>query len=112
MSKEQHFIGMLMEEVFECKYPGVMYGDNEALIYLTKNKHVSGRTKHINTKEPYVREHIEKGYGKLVKIKSEDNVADILTNNLSVQVFDKLSKAILNGFKGWEDKFDAHSEGE
>ena len=49
-----------------------------------------------------------------MKIKSENNVADILTKNVSVSLFNRLSNGILNGFKEWKDKFifNANSEGE
>ena len=39
---------MLLNEVYKCDLPGVLYGDNEAAIYLAKNKQVTTRTKHID----------------------------------------------------------------
>ena len=51
-----------------------------------------------------MREHL-KSLAVIKPIKSEDNLADILTKNVSVNIFEKLSIAILNGFKGFEDKF-------
>ena len=50
-------------------------------------------------------EHLKNEVGIIVEIKSEDNYADILTKNVSVEAFDKLSDKILNGLKGSEDKF-------
>ena len=97
MSKEQRFIQMILEEVFENKLPGIMFEDNEAAIFLTKNKHVSPRTKHIDIREHYVREHVDNGYGKIVKIGTDDNIADILTKNTSVGTFLKLSEMLLSG---------------
>ena len=106
MCKEQRFLSMLLEEVMNVKdLPNVLYEDNEAAIYLAKNKHVSARTKHIDIKQHYVREHIQSGLGEIVGIKSEENFADILTKNVSLSVFDKLSEGILNGFEGHDDKF-------
>ena len=60
MSKEKRFLQMLLGEIVAtCEMPGVMYGDNEASIYLTKNKHVSAKTKNIiNIRHHYVCEHI------------------------------------------------------
>ena len=55
MAKEQRFIEMAMEEMFECVMPGVLYEDNEAAIYLAKNQHVTPRTKHIDIRMHYVR---------------------------------------------------------
>lgn len=37
MSKEQKFLNMLLEEVFECELPCILYEDNEAATYLAKN---------------------------------------------------------------------------
>ena len=104
MCKEQRFLIMLMQEIFECDLPGILYEDNEAAVYLAKNQHVSARTKHIDIREHYVREHL-KEWGEIRAIKSEDNFADILTKNVSVNVFEKLVGAILEGFNGHEDKF-------
>ena len=43
--------------------------------------------------------------GKIEKIKSEDNFADILTKNVTVSTFERLSKGLLNGFEGYDHKF-------
>ena len=41
----------------------------------------------------------------MLRSKSENNFADVLTKNVCVATFEKFGKAILNGFKGWIDKF-------
>ena len=66
---------------------------------------MSARTKHIDVKKHYVREHLKSGLGIINFIKSEDNFADILTKNVNVKTFEKLSESILSGFIGHEDKF-------
>ena len=104
MCKEQKFLSMLMTEVFECELPSILYEDNEAATYLAKNYHVSARTKHIDIREHYVREHL-KELGEIKTIKSEENFADVLTKNVALGIFESLGKAILNGFEGYEDKF-------
>ena len=106
MCKEQKFLSMLLEEVFNVKeHPCILHEDNQAAAYLAKNKHVSARTKHIDIKQHYVREHLNSGLGKIVGIRSEDNFADILTKNVTLSLFGKLSAGILNGFEGHDDKF-------
>ena len=62
MCKEQRFIQMLLDEIYEVELPGILYCDNEAAEYLTKNKHVSARTKHIDIREHYIREHVANKY--------------------------------------------------
>lgn len=42
--------------------------------------------------------------GEIKLIKSEDNFADVLTKNVSVNLFKKLGIALLNGFIGHEDR--------
>ena len=69
MAKEQHIIQIVLEEVFGGKFEGIMYEDNEAAIYLTRNHHVSLRTKHIDIKQHYIREHIDNGHGRVLKQK-------------------------------------------
>ena len=105
MCKEQKFLMMLLNEMFKCEMPSVLYEDNEAATYLARNHHVSARTKHIDIREHYVREHIREGLGEIFYIKSEENFADVLTKNVSVNTHETLGNAILNGFVGHEDKF-------
>ena len=47
-----------MEELTGKLEQGIIYGDNEAVMYLPKNKHVSARTKHIDIFSHYLRDHI------------------------------------------------------
>ena len=105
MCKEQKFLTMLLQEVFECELPSVLYEDNEAAAYLAKNHHVSARTKHIDIRQHYVRDHLNAKLGEIHAIKSEDNFADILTKNVAVTIFERLGNAVLNGFTGFSDKF-------
>ena len=104
MCKEQKFLSMLMNEIFKCDLPCILYEDNEAAAYLAKNQHVSARTKHIDIREHYVREHI-KVLGTIKYVESKNNFADILTKNVKVTIFEKLAMALLKGFEGYEDSF-------
>jgi hypothetical protein len=106
MAKEQRFLQMLIEELTGTKDTGIIYGDNEAAVYLSKNKHVSARTKHIDIKSHYIRDHVEEGRAIIKGERTENNFSDILTKNTTVATFKKLSEAILNGFKGWDNKFE------
>ena len=67
---------------------------------------MSAKTKHIDIRQHYVREHLKEKLGVIKAIKSEDNFADILTKNVAVNIFERLGNAVLNGFVGHEDKFD------
>jgi hypothetical protein len=53
-AKEQKFTQMLLEEIAEVKMPGIIYGVNEALIFLAENKQVSNWTKYIDIREHFM----------------------------------------------------------
>jgi len=105
MAKEQRFIQMLLGEVDENEEPGGLFCDNEAAEYLVKNKHVSARTKHIDIRQHYVREHVMENRGVVLRVKTENNFADVLTKNVTIKIFEKLGQAILNGFVEWRNSF-------
>ena len=98
---------MLLSEIASCEIPGMLYGDNEASNYVTKNKHVSARTKHIYI---YIYA-ITMSMSTLVMIEDLSPLrslrtifADALTKNVCIAMFEKCGKTILNGFKGWIDE--------
>jgi hypothetical protein len=96
-AKEQKFTQMLLEEVAEVEIPGYIYGDNEASIFLAKNKQVSNRTKHIDIREHFIRECVDNGRIELKNVKSNDNMSDIMTKNLPVKIFKRDGKELLEG---------------
>ena len=49
-AQEVMFQQMLLSEICENVIPGVIYEDNEGAIFLSKNKQVSQRTKHIDVR--------------------------------------------------------------
>jgi hypothetical protein len=105
MAKEQRFLQMLIEELIGESKTGIIYGDNEAAMYLSKNKHVSARTKHIDIKIHYIRDHVEEGRAVITPVRTDENFSYILTKNVAVSTFVKMSKALLEGFKNLENKF-------
>ena len=80
-AKGVKFIQMLLEEFNLVEYPGLIGKDNQGAIFLAENLQVSQRTKHIDTKIHFIREFIstsnEVQHGKLFKIDTKDNTADI-----------------------------------
>ena len=69
--------------------PIIVHCDNIGAIFLSYNAKISQLTKHIDTKYRYVGEYVEQGTVKIVFVGSEDNVADILTKNTSLDTFKK-----------------------
>ena len=66
--------------------------DNTSAICLTKNPILHSRTKHIDVKHHFIREHVENNDICLEYVKSEDQIADIFTKPLSTESFFKIRK--------------------
>ena len=90
---------VVLDKIAECELPGGLFEDNEAAIFLTKNKRVSARTKHIEVKHHFIRDFVQDDKVRIMKVtKSENKYADVmLSKNVSVGVFNKLGKQILIG---------------
>ena len=90
-AKGVKFIQMLLDKFNLVEYPGLIGEDNQCPIFLAKNLQVSQHTKHINTKIHFIREFISTSnkvrHGKLFKIDTKDNTADIGTKNVEVMNF-------------------------
>ena len=69
--------------------PMTMYVDNTGAIDLAKNWSTTGKTKHIDVRFHYLRELVDQGMLNLKFVRSEDNVSDIFTKNLSAGLFEK-----------------------
>ena len=76
------------------KLPMLLNVDNTGAIDLANNWSTTGKTKHIDVRFHYLRELVDQGMIKLNFVRSEENVADIFTKNLSANLFDKHSKRL------------------
>ena len=70
-------------------YPVVVRVDNMGAIFIANNEGMGQRTKHIDMKHHFVREHVEDGILKIVYVQSEENDADVFTKNLSGELHGK-----------------------
>ena len=68
--------------------------DNISSINLTKNPIQHSRTKHIEVKHHFIREHVANGNIKLEYIKSKSNLADIFTKPLPEAEFSQLRRKL------------------
>ena len=84
------FLGIKIE------LPIIVHCDNVGAIFLSYNAKISQRTKHVDTKYRYVGEWVEDGIIKIVFVRSENNVADILTKNTSQEIFNRHQKKYLH----------------
>jgi len=67
--------------------PSVIFEDNQATIAITDNPTLHDRTKHVDIRYFYVREKVQEGLVKLVYVRSDENLADVLTKPLSTPKF-------------------------
>lgn len=63
--------------------PGIIRADNNGAIATTKNDKNHRRTKHIDIKHYFIKEHVASGTIDFVYIPSSQNLADILTKPLA-----------------------------
>ena len=79
--------------------PTVLMEDNSACVKMIKNPVVSGRNKHIELDQHFVRDHHQLGHIRVVKIDTEDQTADLLTKNLPRATFEKHRDSLLRGVR-------------
>jgi hypothetical protein len=95
-TREIKFIVQVLESInVKIEYPIIVHVDNVGAIFLANNKTTSERTKHVDIRHHFVREHIEDGIVKIVFVKSCDNDADIFTKNLAGEPYEKHTEKFL-----------------
>jgi hypothetical protein len=103
-ASEMVFTQNLIEEIEMNRYPAILNIDNTAAIFLINNQHVGVRTKHIDVKYHFIRELTEAGRIMIHYIRSENNVADGNTKNISEVLFkkhrDKLRSGRIENIRG------------
>jgi hypothetical protein len=90
VAKELLFIKQIIESIgIKLELPIKIRTDNVGAIYLSNNYTTSQRTRHIDIRTHFVREHIEEGTFVVEFIRSEENDADIFTKNTTEEIFNK-----------------------
>lgn len=83
-AQQMSWIHSWLDEVkVEYSLPGLIKGDNQGAIALTKNTKDHGKVKHIDIRHHYIRELIYSGTITLEQVPSADNLADLFTKPLS-----------------------------
>jgi hypothetical protein len=72
----------------------VIQVDNKLVIVLAKNPVNHERSKHIDVRFHFIRDHMKEGSVELVHVTSQDQVADIFTKPLPKVLLDKCKKII------------------
>jgi hypothetical protein len=76
--------------------PTVVFEDNAGCIFIANNVSSSVRTKHLDINYHYVREKVTSRELTLVKIATQDNVADMLTKPLDRVLFSRHAAACVH----------------
>ena len=68
---------------------------NIGAILMARNIMTRFHTKHVDIRYKYVNEYVEDGIVKIIFVKSADNDSNILSKNLSVELYEKHSKKMV-----------------
>jgi hypothetical protein len=79
----------------KVKLPVQVKVDNMGAIYMSENSTPSARTHHADIRQKFTADLQDKGLVKVDFVKSEDNTSDILTKNVSVDLFKYHTKHIV-----------------
>ena len=94
--KELKFIVQLLQTMnIEVELPITVHVDNVGAIWLSNNCTMSDRTKHIDIRTSFVMEYQEDGKIIIKFVKSEENDADISTNNTTNVIFSNHQKKLV-----------------
>ena len=84
------FVCMFLHELGIGQMPGTIFEDNEGAIFLAKNQQVGMKTKHIDVKYHFIRDLVADNYLDIRYVRSEDNYADLMTKNVSNEIYNRL----------------------
>ena len=93
---EVNFIRNMLRETFKVKIdaPIKMYEDNSGAVSIAKFGNFTKNSKHIEVQYHYINEYYEKGIIDIIKVDSDNNIADIFTKSLSRAKFEKFRKML------------------
>ena len=84
--KELMWTRALMKDLgMEIREPSVIRTDSQSCMAMIENHKFSNRSKHIDTKNHFVKDHIEKGTIRLNYVPTDKNIADLMTKPLGPQ---------------------------
>ena len=67
-----------------------LYCDKTSAINLTKNPIQHSKTKHIEIRHPFIRDHVQKGDCEIQFVKTENQLVDLFTKSLARDRFNNL----------------------
>jgi hypothetical protein len=88
-AKDIKFVAQVLESMgIKVELPIVVRVDNVGAIFMSENVSTTSRTRHVDVRYHYVREYVEDGFVRILFVRSEDNLADEFTKNVSGALYD------------------------
>ena len=79
----------------EQKGPTVIHLNNQACSSMSKDPVAYKRSKHIDIRYHFTRTAVDEGKIRIEYVRSQDNVADLLTKALPAETFGRLTKSLI-----------------
>ena len=87
-SCEVNWLCEMLVSLFDSQLdPTIIYCDNQSCMQLTENPVFYDRSKHIEIRYHFIRDHVQKGAIKLQYLSIDEQVVDILTKSLGKSKF-------------------------
>jgi len=93
VKRKNYLKQLLLEYGFKIKEPVVIHGDNQAALLIAKHG-VMMRTKHMDLRKFYIKDEIDNGLIQLDYVPTEDNIADLLTKPLGIQILERMCRQL------------------
>lgn len=89
------WIRKLVQEIgFQVSGPTCLKCDNKASISISENPVQHDRTKHMEVDRHFIREKLDEGIIALPHVRSEDQLADILTKTVNGRIFEEVLRKL------------------
>jgi hypothetical protein len=69
--------------------PMIVRKDNISSIFMAENPSSGVRTRHIDTRYHFIREHVEESFIKIIFVKTNENDVDIFVKNVNKETYEK-----------------------
>ncbi len=89
-TRQAIWLRLLLDDLGEPQTTMTILNDNQACIQLSKNPVHHDRSKHIDMRHHFLRDHVNSNTIELLHVPTADNLADLLTKPLGVDKFDDL----------------------
>ena len=99
-AKQLKWIHYLLTDIgISVPLPIPCYEDNDACRQMCNNHVISGRNKHVELKQHYIREQVQARFMTMLNVDTADQIGDIFTKNLPKPSFTRHRRVLLHGLE-------------